>query len=453
MGKELRTAIYTRVSADHTGEQLTVTRNEEDCYRLAEQRGWPVVATFTDNSITATGKKHRPAFTALLEAIDGGEIDAVVSWSLDRLARNARDRLALVEACQQRGTIISLVKGSDMDPTTASGRMVIGVLGEVAQMEIGLKSERQTAAARQRSKLGRPPLGVRLTGYTAKGETVPDEAELVRRIFKMFYSGESLRSIARLLTEEGQATRRGTPWNPSTIRTILTNPRYAGRAVYQGQTTGETGNWEPLVTAEMFDVIQARLNDPRRTSNREGTDRKHLGSGLFLCAVCKQPCSSWSGGRYRCKAGHVNRSRAQVDGFVTLVVAERIRTAGKKIAARMKADKSPSAPLVTELDKLRDRKKRIESDYDADLIDGRRYAAAMERVGIEIGQVQQKMAADTDNAALADVLAANDPPQAFLDASLMGQRAIIGALVTVELHKAARGSRTFDPTSVEITPK
>ena len=151
-----RAAIYLRVSLDPTGEMLTVTRNEEDCRKLAEQRNWQIVETFTDNSISAKGTKKRPAFDAMLRAIENGEIDTVVAWSLDRLTRNARDRLALVEACRKHGTIISVVKGSDMDPTTAAGRLVIGVLGEAAQMEIDMKSERQTAAARQRSKLGRP---------------------------------------------------------------------------------------------------------------------------------------------------------------------------------------------------------------------------------------------------------------------------------------------------------
>jgi site-specific DNA recombinase len=54
----------------------------------------------------------------MIKAIKAGEIDAVVAWALDRLARNARDRLVLVESCREHGVIIALVRGSDMDPTT-----------------------------------------------------------------------------------------------------------------------------------------------------------------------------------------------------------------------------------------------------------------------------------------------------------------------------------------------
>lgn len=447
-----RAAIYLRVSIDPTGEQLTVRRNEEDCRRLAQQRGWEIVETYTDNSISAKGKKFRPAFAQMLQAINDGKIDAVVAQDLTRLTRNARDRLALVDACREKGTIISLVKGSDMDPTTASGRMVIGVLGEAAQMEIDLKAERQTAAARQRSNLGRAPLGTRLTGYTAKGEIVPSEADTVRRIFALFHAGESLYGIAKTLNAEGVPTRRKVrPWNTATVRGILINPRYCGRAIYQGETTGRRGNWEPLVTEDVYDVIQARLTDPRRLTRREGMDRKYVGSGLYRCAECKEPVRSGSRARYVCRQGHFARVAHRVDAWVEAVVAERIRTAADQIAALMNTSNAPD--WTADLKALRDRQAATEADYDLDLIDGKRYRAKMDRIAAEIEQVQTRMGRASNNAALAEIMASDDPPKAFLDASLMIRRAVIDALVTVHVHRAPRGRKEFDRTSVEVIPR
>lgn len=155
-----RAALYTRISFGKTGEGLAPERRREAAERITEQRGWEIVQTFSD-SVSAAGKKDRPEFAKMLKAIELGEVETVVAWSLDRLTRNARDRLALVEACRKHNVIIALVQGSDMDPTTTSGRLTIGVLGEVAEVEIGIKSERQAAAAHQRAKLGRLPLGVR----------------------------------------------------------------------------------------------------------------------------------------------------------------------------------------------------------------------------------------------------------------------------------------------------
>ena len=310
---------YLRISLDQTGEGLAIARQREECARIISQRGWKPVAEYVDNSISASdARKNRPGYDALVKAYDAGAFDALVCYDLDRLTRQPRQLEDWIDAAEGRGLALVTANG-EADLTTDGGRMFARVKLAVARAEVDRKSRRQRDAASQRAKLGRPPLGVRLTGYTAKGDIVPDEADVVRRIFKMFHAGESLRSISRTLTEEGITTRHGRAWNPSTVRTILVNPRYAGRAIYQGRPTGERGNWEPLVTGDVFDLVQARLNDPRRVSNREGTDRRHLGSGLFLCAVCDEPVSGWSQGRYRCKDRHVNRARGPVDKWVRTV--------------------------------------------------------------------------------------------------------------------------------------
>jgi hypothetical protein len=205
------------------------------------------------------------------------------------------------------------------------------------------------------------------------------------------------------------------------------------------------------VTDEVFDLVQARLNDPRRISNRQGTDRKHLGSGLFLCGVCDEPTSSWSQGRYRCRAGHVNRARGPIDDYVLRVIAARL---DKEDAADLLAPaEAELAPLLAEAKRLRDRLAKIDADYDAGLIDGHRYASATERVRAELGPVERKMAGSGTAAALAEVLNSPDPAEAFLLAGLMAQRAIINALCTVRLHKGTRHSRTFDRSTVDITPR
>jgi DNA invertase Pin-like site-specific DNA recombinase len=442
-----------------------VQRQREDCHRIARERGWTLVGEYEDEVSASNKFKKRPGYTRLVNAYKAGEFDALVCWDLDRLTRQPRELEDWIDAAEEHGLAVVTANG-EADLTTDGGRMFARMKVIVAKGEVERKAARQRRAAKQRSEMGRPPLGVRLTGYTVKGELVPDEAELVRRIFTMFHAGESLRSISKALTDERVKTRRGTPWNPSTVRGILVNPRYAGRAVYQGATvplldengepTGDytMGNWEPLVSGGVFDTIQAVLTDKSRVTNRKGTDRKHLGAGLYLCAVCEQPCSSWSGQRYRCRNGaHVNRSRPQVDQWVRLVVAERIRKDGRKIAERMKAAEAPAAHLIGELEALRDRQARTEADYDLDRIDGRRYKAKMERINAEMELVRQKMARDPGNAALAQVLSADDPPQAFLDAPLMSQRSVISALVTVQLHKGQRGSKVFDSDTVEVTPR
>ena len=451
MGTTRRAATYLQISLDLTGEGLAVARQRDECERIISQRGWTAGREFVDNSISASDAlKNRPAYDALIHAYKAGEFDALVCYDLDRLTRQPRQLEDWIEAAESRGLALVTANG-EADLTTDGGRMFARVKLAVARAEFDRKSRRQRDAASQRAKLGRPPLGVRLTGYTAAGETVADEAEIVRRIFQLFHIGESLRSICRTLGDEGITTRRGKPWNPSTIRTILVNPRYAGRAIYQGQPTGEPGNWEPLVTGEVFDLVQARLTDPRRVSNREGTDRKHLGSGLYLCAVCEQPTSGWSQGRYRCKEAHVNRARGPIDDWVRTVIATRLRR--EDMADLLGPAEAELAPLLAEIARLDQRLAKINADYDADLIDGIRYASAKERVRVERAAVDRQMAACSGSAALAEVLRAPDPGAAFLDAGLMAQRSIIDALCVVKLKKGIRHSKEFDSDTVDIIPR
>ncbi|SHX04192.1 recombinase [Mycobacteroides abscessus subsp. abscessus] len=440
-------ALYLRISLDQTGEGLAIDRQRGECEHIAKQRGWTVVEVFEDKSISATyANKRRPGYDGLVKAYEAGRFDALICYDLDRLTRQPRQLEDWIDAAEGKGLALVTANG-EADLTTDAGRLFARVKLAVARSEVDRKSARQTAAARQRASLGRPPLGVRLTGYTVRGETVPEEADIVRRIFQLFQAGESLRSITRLLTDEGITTRHGKAWNPTTIYGTLRNPRYAGRAVYHGKPTGELGNWEPLVSAEVFDLVQAKLDDPRRKTNRIGTDRKHLGSGLYICAVCEQPTTSWSTGRYRCKSAHVNRSMPQVDSYVQDTIATWISEKGGDLLAPVAQN---LAPLLAESERLRARLATVGADYDAGHIDGARYASAKARIVAELEQVQRDIGAADTGAALGEILNSEDPVKAFINAELMTKRSVINAVCTVRLHRGTRGSRTFDPDTVVI---
>ena len=85
-----RGAIYTRISADQTGERLGVTRQLDDCLALADRLDWQIVDRFDDNDISAFNGKHRPGFEALLDAMKTGQIDALICWHTDRLPPQRR---------------------------------------------------------------------------------------------------------------------------------------------------------------------------------------------------------------------------------------------------------------------------------------------------------------------------------------------------------------------------
>jgi DNA invertase Pin-like site-specific DNA recombinase len=448
-----RAATYLRISLDATGEGLAVERQRRQCRAIVKARGWESVGEYVDNSISASdARRNRPGYNALVSDLDAGMFDAVVCYDLDRLTRQPRQLEDWIEAAERRGLALVTANG-EADLTTDAGRLFARIKLAVARSEVERKSQRQRDAARQRSELGKPPLGVRLTGYTPKGELVPEEAELVKRIFADFLTTRNLRKVARALNDDGIVTRRGKPWHPSTVQTILRNPRYAGRAVYQGQQTGQRGAWVALVTDESFEAVQAVLDNPERVSNGTGsTERKHLGSGLYLCAVCEEPVSAWSGGRYRCRAGaHVNRAQGPVDDYVRQVIAARL--ALPDLADLLVPVESSQAPLVEAVGRQRQRLRQVELDYDNDLIDARRYNEKKLKVEEALRQVQGALAVAQAGSEIAQVAMAPDPAAAFLSAALMTQRAVVDFFATVKLKKGTRYSRTFDRETVVIEPK
>lgn len=443
-----RAAIYLRVSLDATGEGLAVDRQRELCLSIVAARGWELVQEFKDNSVSATdAKKNRPGYNALVEALEAGRFDALVCYDLDRLTRQPRQLEDWIDAAD-RGALALVTANGEADLTTDSGRLFARIKLAVARSEVERKSVRQRDAARQRSEIGRPPLGVRLTGYTPKGELIPSEAEVVRQMFERFLVGTPLRAIARMLTEAGVTTRRGKPWNPSTIRTILTNPRYAGRAVYQGQETGKRGAWTPIVTDEQYDAAQALLRDHRRRTQAT-TERKHLGSGLYLCGVCGDPVSAWSGNRYRCRPGaHVNRSQRPVDAFVEAVLRERL---SRPDLAGLLADYgTDTAPYLTEIDRQKRLIRRAEEDYKAELIEAADLKSTRDTARKALREAEDALANIASTSPAASILGAPDPASAYDESGLMARRAALDLLMTVRLLPGQRYSRTFDPTSVQI---
>ncbi len=448
-GMSTKAAIYLRQSLDAAGDQLAVRRQEEDCRALAAARGWDVVDVYVDNSISASdARKARPDYDRLVRDYESGLFDALICWDLDRLTRQPRQLEDWIDAATDRGLLLVTANG-EADLSTDAGRLFARIKSSVARAEIERKGARQRRAAQQRAEAGRPPKGARLTGYTVDGEIIDAEAAHIRRLFTLFAAGDSLKSLAAMMQDSGVPTRFGGRWNPSTVRTILTNPRYAGRVIYNGQTIDAAATWQPIVDADVFDVVQARLADPRRKMNRVGTDRKYLGAGIYRCE-CGLPVRSFSGYRYRCKDGCCARSGKVVDDFVTGVIEARLSQPDVRDLLAVQHD-GPSPELLADAQRLRSRLDVIGADYDAGLIDGQRYRVATEKVQAELAEVERRIAEASGTSAAAGVLTAADPAQAFREASLMRRRAVVDALVEVTLTKAPRGSRTFDPDTVRIS--
>lgn len=460
-----RTAVYLRISLDQTGEGLAIDRQREDCVAIAADREWTVTRTYTDTVSATKRTVKRPGYNQMEADYLAGEFTNIVCYDIDRLSRQPAQLEAWIERAETRGLILVTANG-EADLATDGGRLFLRIKAAVARSEVERKSARQKRAAQQRAESGKPPLGVRLTGYTPAGEVIPAEAVIVQRIYSEFADGVPLAQIAARLNEDG-IPARGAPagttaqrearavrgdtgtWRPSTIRSILTNVRYTGEAIYMGQALGTRGIWEPLIEESAFIEIQMTLADPRRRTNPGGVNRKHLGSGLFRCAICGDGVTIRGSSYWCARGGHVQRALTHVDGYVTAIVADRLR-APDVAAAFLTTDSAAEKLGARQIETLRQRLAQTDADYDADLIDARRHREKTAKLTAELQTIQLARARSVAGGRLEAILGADDPGDAFEQASLTARRIVIEFLGEVRLHRGVKGSKVFRPESIDI---
>jgi DNA invertase Pin-like site-specific DNA recombinase len=150
----MRAAIYARVSTvdQHEENQLAELR------KYVEARGWELVREYVDKGVSGT-KESRPALVQLLRDAKRRRLDVVVCWRLDRLGRNLKHLITLLDELQALGVgFVSLAEG--IDATTPAGKLQMHILGAIAEFERGRIVERVLAGlARARAagtRLGRP---------------------------------------------------------------------------------------------------------------------------------------------------------------------------------------------------------------------------------------------------------------------------------------------------------
>lgn len=489
----VRVAIYLRISQDRTGEGLGVERQREDCERLVSQRGWRLATpVFCENDTSASGRKPRPKFRAMLAAVEAGEVDVIAAWSMDRLTRNARDRLALVEACQRHNVVIALVRGTDLDPSTPAGRLVIGVLGEVAQHEIDQKADRQRRFAEQAADAGRWVGGRRPFGYAANGvDIIEAEAAAVREGYAALLAGVSLRAIANEWNAAGLTTGQRpwkhthlgehTPWRADSVRRVLMNPRNAGiRSILRDGKREERARaqWPEIVPEETYRAAMALFADKTRNNGGAGMPGRQFLTGLALCAL--DGCGLWvhgGGARhhkpvYRCRSAqmlpaerpavsgtHVNRLAAPVDGYVERLVIGRLSKPDARdlLVDHDRADvpalRDELVALRTGLDGLAAERGAALADPSLPQITASEYRAMRQPSLDRIAAIEAQIADAGRVDVLGPLVAAEDVAVAWKALSLDRRRAVVDVLMTVRLHSIGRGVRTFRPETVDIVWK
>ncbi|MFE6969563.1 recombinase family protein [Isoptericola sp. NPDC057653] len=449
-----RTAIYCRISQDRTGREAGVGRQEEDCRRLAAERGWDVAHVLVDNDVSAHARKTRPNYQRLVDLLKAGEVDAVVAWHSDRLYRRLVDLEALVDLLESSAVQVATVRSGLVDLTTASGRFQARILGAANQYESEIKAERIGRAAQQRAEAGRFSGGARPFGYEADGTTVREaEAQHLRALYDDLLAGVTLREAVRRRAAGGMLSATGRPITTQKARQIVLSPRYAGLSSHRGVVVGRAA-WPAIVGEDTWRTVRTILTDPaRRTS--PGSVPQHLLSGVAVCGVCGAKCRVSSRGaadrrqvRYRCPGGHVARAKDALDNLVTEAT---MTWAEEFLRFTPEPESRTPSSLPAEAEALRRRRDDLAQDYADGLLSREAFRAAQKAVADRLTAVETALVASTRHDVVAALVHGEDGPRATWETMpLVRKRASMAALWRVELVPVAPGRRGVNDEGVRL---
>jgi site-specific DNA recombinase len=217
---------YTRIST--TGQidntSLQDQQNKLQAYCLAF--GHELIEVFEE---VESGKNaiDRPIFNMALERV-AKDADGIIATKLDRIARNTRDVLALVEDVLQPQSKSLVLLDLQVDTSTPIGKMILTVMAAVASLERDTIIERTQGGRKAKSKGGGYAYGSPRFGMQSiKAELVSndDEVEVINIIRRHRRSGKSYRSIANYLNDNNVKSKRSGKWHSETVSMVCKRSR------------------------------------------------------------------------------------------------------------------------------------------------------------------------------------------------------------------------------------
>lgn len=284
-------AIYIRVSTDKQVDGFSLEGQEAVIRKDIILRGKTVYKVYIDAGVSGASQ-DRKGLEALLKDAHRGRFGELVVWSISRISRKLSHLLHIIEELNSLGIAFRSIS-ENIDISTAIGKFSLQMLGAVAQMQRESWMESAKIGMRRKAELGKCNGGSML-GYQLipdeeddKGGTklvvVPEEAEIVNRIFKMYAEGYGLKAIVNKLNAENINGKNGASFSLTTVRGILTNTFYVGKIKYEDKSY--QGLQEAIVPDDLWTKVQNSLEAKSKPVTKT-VEHKFLLSGILKCPVC-----------------------------------------------------------------------------------------------------------------------------------------------------------------------
>ncbi len=332
-----RAAAYIRVSTDDQLEFSPDSQLEKiKLYAERNQVLLPEEFIFVDEGISGRKTKNRPAFNEMigLAKRKPKPFDVILVWKFSRFARSREDSVVYKSMLRKEHNIdvVSVSEDIGDDKLAILIEAIIEAMDEFYSINLAEEVKRGMTEKAKRGGV------LSIAGYGYKVENgeyviVPEEAEIIRKVFSDYANGKGYLTIAKALNAMGIKSHRGNPIENRTIEYWLNNPLYIGKTRwnpdgklsrnYNADTAIITdGPHEPIINMETWDKVQERLGSQKekygRYYNPYRTDLSHWLTGILRCEKCGKVLS-YQGGYFGCS----ERSRGKCDG-VGYIKAEKI---------------------------------------------------------------------------------------------------------------------------------
>jgi site-specific DNA recombinase len=323
----MRVAVYARVSTTRQAQAQTIEQQLDRLQAAVAEHGWRLDEQhiYRDDGYSGASL-GRPGLDRLRDHAALAELDLVLVTAPDRLARNYVHQVLLLDELDRHGLKVEFLDHPmSHDP---HDQLLLQIRGAVAEYERTLIAERMRRGRQAKLRAGTllpwttPPFGYRLDPERPRDvagvRVEPSEAVLVAQLFDWYLEPQAtVYQLAKRLTDLGVPTPMGKPrWNAASVRGILRNPAYAGRALTNRTRVvparrrksallpvGPGASHAPrpaedwiavavptIVSEEIFARVQAKLDTNQQTAARN-TRHEYLLRALVSCGVCRLSCT------------------------------------------------------------------------------------------------------------------------------------------------------------------
>lgn len=325
-----KVAAYARVSSDKdTAEHSLAQQISYYNEYISTYPGWEFAGVYADEGISGT-KSERPEFQRMMKDCRAGKIDLIITKSVTRLARNTVTLLDTIRELKSLGIEV-FFENENIWMMSETGELMISLFAMYAEEEARTASENKRWQIKRDFERGRPTY-VRLYGYKwvdGHLEIIPEEADVIRRIFREYLAGKGTTAIANGLNRD-HVPSLNSRWGYTGIWNILRNEKYTGNLLLQKWHTPDfrtkkkyknsgkwqqyhvTGSHEAIIDKETFAAVQAEIEKRQMISPGTNTrTEKTLFAGILTCGICK--------GNYKYKNHWVKSSKTHIPTYFCII--------------------------------------------------------------------------------------------------------------------------------------